>query len=101
MIASRNLNPASKLNPSKNMLGCIPKSELQDGVTYIGTCSRADQAVWHADKQRFVYTREVHGLKFAEEACHPEDDKYYECFEPLLTVKPGNLFVHLSTPQWS
>lgn len=60
--------------------GLIPKKDLEDGVTYIGTCRNASEAVWHADKQRFTYIRHKFGSSFPEDIVHPEDDEGFDIF---------------------
>lgn len=63
--------------------GAIPKKDLIDGKTYYGKCRNADQAIWHADKNVFVYKRHKFGDTFSEEIKHFEDDNGYDLFVPI------------------
>ena len=61
-------------------IGLIPKKDLVDGITYLGTCRNAEEAVWHADRSRFEYIRTKWGSSFPEDIVHPEDDEGYDVF---------------------
>lgn len=76
--------------------GMFAKKDLVDGATYIGTCRNAEEAVWHADKQRFTYVRSKWGSSYDEDITHPEDDEGYDIFVPVgvrngekVETKPG------------
>jgi len=60
----------------------IKKDQLQDDVTYQGSCRNTSEAVWHADINKFVYTRRKGGESFLEEINHFEDDNGYDLFYP-------------------
>lgn len=63
--------------------GMIPKSQLIDGQSYIGSCRNATVAIWHADKNRFTYRRQKFNSTFDEDICHPEDDNGFDLFIPV------------------
>lgn len=63
--------------------GMIRKEDLRDGVTYLGTCRNANEAVWHADKERFTYMRTKLGSTFPEDIVHPVDDLGFDIFIPV------------------
>lgn len=67
--------------------GLIRKSDLKDGVTYLGNCRNAREAVWHADKDCFTYMRTKFGHTFPEDINHPEDDDGFDLFTPTEEKK--------------
>lgn len=64
----------------------IAKEDLINGALYLGVCRNAKQARWHADKNKFTYTRRKFGLSFDEDICHPDDDQIYDVFTPLEII---------------
>lgn len=64
-------------------LGGIPKKDLIDNAIYIGECRNASSAIWHADKNKFTYTRYKFGSVFDEDINHFEDDNGFDLFVPL------------------
>ena len=68
-------------------LGMIPKSELENGAVYKGSCRNAWIAEWHEHKNCFVYLRTKFGSVFAEEINHPEDDKGFDVFIPVEKIE--------------
>ena len=62
--------------------GMIKRADLKNGVTYLGYCRNAYEAVWHSDKNCFTYQREKFGSTFPEDICHPEDDNGFDLFTP-------------------
>lgn len=67
--------------------GMFARNELEDGVTYTGHCRNASQAVWHADKGKFIYQRQKFGQTFSEDIVHPQDDEGYDVFVPVGKVE--------------
>ena len=67
--------------------GAIPKSNLIDGKEYEGKCRNASKAIWHADRNVFVYMRNKFGSIFPEDINHFEDDDGYDLFVPLNEIK--------------
>ena len=67
----------------KNFIRCgaIPKSKLEVGKVYIGSCRNAEEATWLGDK--FEYIRHKFGTTFNETINHFEDDNGYDLFVPL------------------
>lgn len=63
--------------------GMIPKKDLEDGVTYCGMCRNAEEAIWNAEKQKFIYKRTKFNYTFDEDINHPEDDNGYDLFIPI------------------
>ena len=61
--------------------GAIPKSQLEVGATYEGSCRNAHEAVW--DGFQFEYTRYKFGSSFKEKINHFEDDNGYDLFVPI------------------
>lgn len=58
----------------------LPKSELQDGVWYEGSCRNSKQARWNASKNCFEYVRTKFTFKFVEEINHPADFTGFDVF---------------------
>jgi hypothetical protein len=70
--------------------GAIPKSQLEIGFVYEGSCRNADKAVWNGFQ--FEYEREKFGSKFKEKINHFEDDNGYDLFVPIKKCeKPQEL----------
>lgn len=67
--------------PALIRCGAIPKSQLEVGATYIGSCRNAGEAVWLGDK--FEYQRYKFGDTFPEKINHFEDDNGYDLFVPI------------------
>lgn len=67
--------------PALIRCGAIPKSQLEVGATYIGSCRNASEAVWLGDK--FEYQRYKFGDTFPETINHFEDDNGYDLFVPI------------------
>lgn len=67
--------------PALIRCGSIPKSQLEIGATYIGSCRNAHEAVWLGDK--FEYQRYKFGDTFLETINHFEDDNGYDLFVPI------------------
>ena len=63
-------------------MAIIPKQNLKVGAYYTGHCRNSDIARWTGD--RFLYWRYKFGLKFLEEIYHPDDDHFYDVFEPYF-----------------
>jgi len=68
---------------------CIPKNQLEDGVTYISTgctlCRFICEARWDQKIGKFKYMRDKFGLKFEDEIEHFVDviDTGYAGFTPI------------------
>jgi hypothetical protein len=60
----------------------IPKKDLVDQAVYAGTCRNANQAIWSASDNCFIYNRDKFGSTYAETINHPEDDDGYDLFLP-------------------
>ena len=76
--------------PALIRCGAIPKSQLEVGATYIGSCRNAGEAVWLGDK--FEYQRYKFGNTFPEKINHFEDDNGYDLFVPIKKCdKPQEL----------
>lgn len=71
--------------PALIRCGAIPKSQLEVGVTYIGSCRNASEAVWLGDK--FEYQRYKFGYTFPEKINHFEDDNGYDLFVPIKKLE--------------
>lgn len=67
--------------------GMISKKELEDGVKYYGICRNVREAVWNAEKQKFIYERRKFGNIFNERINHPEDDNGFDLFIPIKKIK--------------
>ena len=67
----------------KNLIRCgaIPKSDLEIGKTYLGSCRNSEEAVWMGND--FEYTREKFGSKYQERINHFEDDNGFDLFIPI------------------
>ena len=61
--------------------GAIPKTQLEVGKTYIGSCRNASEATWKGD--HFTYKRYKFGNTFEEDINHFEDDDGYDLFVPI------------------
>jgi len=62
----------------------LAKEALKIGAYYCGHCRNSSLARWTGD--RFVYWRGKFGMTFLEEIFHPEDDPFYDVFEPYYEV---------------
>lgn len=71
--------------PALIRCGAIPKSQLEVGATYIGSCRNAREAVWLGDK--FEYQRYKFGNTFPEKINHFEDDNGYDLFVPIKKLE--------------
>lgn len=67
--------------PALIRCGAIPKSQLEVGATYIGSCRNAHEAIW--DGFQFEYTRYKFGSSFNEKINHFENDNGYDLFVPI------------------
>ena len=67
-------------------LGAISKKDLMDRAEYAGSCRNASSAIWHADKNVFVYRRYKFGSTFDEDINHFEDDNGFDLFVPLFKL---------------
>lgn len=77
--------------------GAIPKSQLEIGEQYIGSCRNASIATWFGEE--FEYTRYKFGDSFKEKINHFEDDNGYDLFVPIGKVlKAGTEEVDLNDP---
>lgn len=67
----------------KNLIRCgaIPKSELEVGAEYLGSCRNASKAKW--DGEKFIYQRYKWGSWFEDSVEHFEDDTQYDVFVPI------------------
>lgn len=63
--------------------GMIAKNQLEHGATYIGHCRNTKEAVWDANANAFIFTRDKFGMKFEDDAQHPADDKGFDIFVPV------------------
>lgn len=70
--------------PNLIRCGAIPKSQLQIGKVYLGSCRNTDKAMWVGD--HFVYKRYKFGDEFDEEINHFEDDDGYDLFVPIAII---------------
>ena len=68
--------------PNLIRCGAIPKRKLRVGVTYIGSCRNADEAVWNGRK--FEYRRYKFGEWYDDTINHFEDDDGYDVFVPII-----------------
>ena len=68
--------------------GVIRKSDLIDGIEYIGICRNAERAVWNATDKVFVYDRYKFGMTFDDYVNHIEDDDGFDVFVPIKEFKP-------------
>ena len=62
----------------------IGREDLKVGCYYAGYCRNTSVARWAGD--RFVYWRGKFGMTFLEEIFHPEDDHFYDVFEPYYEL---------------
>ena len=61
--------------------GAIPKDKLEVGVTYVGSCRNASEAVW--DGKEFTYIRHKFGSSYEETINHFQDDDGSDLFVPI------------------
>lgn len=87
VIYHQHLRPGKVNIYSAVAAGMIPKADLVDGVTYLGHCRNATEAVWDTGLQMFLYLRTKFGSTFDEAIPHPEDDLSYDVFVPI-SIKP-------------
>ena len=66
--------------------GMIAKKDLVDGAIYLGHCRNAGYAQWNAGLGKFEYIRHKFGCEFIDEIEHPEDDRGYDIFVPILKL---------------
>ena len=71
--------------PALIRCGAIPKSQLEVGATYIGSCRNAHEAIW--DGVQFEYDRYKFGSTFKEKINHFEDDNGYDLFIPIKKIE--------------
>ena len=76
--------------------GAIPKSELEIGEQYIGSCRNASIATWLGEQ--FEYQRYKFGETFPEKINHFEDDNGYDLFVPIGKVLKAEEAVDLNDP---
>jgi hypothetical protein len=62
----------------------IAKSELVHGFYYLGYCRNARIARWNAERNVFIYRRNIAGNTILEEINHPEDTNEHDVFVPEL-----------------
>jgi len=72
--------------------GLLRKEELQHGAYYEGHCRNTSVARWHAQTQCFFYRRYKFGHTFIEEIKHPEDERYYDVFLPVVRTEPAEVY---------
>lgn len=60
----------------------IAKKDLKHGHLYRGTCRNAEEAMWDAERNCFVYERHKFGDVYEDTCNHPEDDDGYDLFVP-------------------
>lgn len=70
--------------PALIRCGAIPKSQLEAGATYIGSCRNAYEAVWCGEY--FEYRRFKWGSSYIEKINHFEDDNGYDLFVPIKKI---------------
>ena len=70
--------------PNLIRCGAIPKSELQIGKVYLGSCRNTTKAMWVGN--HFVYKRHKWGFEFDDEINHFEDADGYDLFIPIAIV---------------
>ena len=68
----------------KNFIRCgaIPKSKLEIGKTYLGSCRNSSEATWLG--KYFEYQRTKFGSTFKDKINHFEDDNGFDLFVPLF-----------------
>lgn len=67
--------------PNLIRCGAIPKSQLIEGKTYIGSCRNTSKAVWNGSC--FEYDRYKFGTTYLDHINHFEDDDGYDLFVPI------------------
>lgn len=67
--------------PNLIRCGAIPKSQLIEGKTYIGSCRNTSKAVWNGSC--FEYDRYKFGTTYLDHINHFEDDDGYDLFIPI------------------
>jgi hypothetical protein len=67
----------------------IPKKDLRIGSYYAGTCRNANIARWDGDV--FRHWREKFNDVFVEEIKHPEDEKAFDVFVPMVRLNDRDL----------
>jgi hypothetical protein len=65
---------------------CIPKSELENGVYYLGYCRNATVARWNASKRCFYHWRTKFGHTLVETIKHPDDENVADVFYPFKKI---------------
>ncbi len=67
--------------------GMIARKDLVDGAIYLGHCRNAGYAQWNAGLGKFEYIREKFGCEYIDEIEHPEDDRGFDIFVPILKTE--------------
>jgi hypothetical protein len=86
---SRCLNKATA--ESRSAKPAFDKTQLLDGHWYEGTSQETKYAYWDMSKHRFIYILERHGICFAQEIGHTQDDDLYDTFCPKTEFPFGRL----------
>lgn len=73
--------------PNLIRCGAIPKKDLEDGKTYIGSCRNASEAIWKGN--HFTYIRRKFGMAYEEDINHFEDDDGHDLFIPIKIKEDG------------
>lgn len=79
-------DPGAKHVCAQHTLKALPtsylkKEHLVKGNYYVGFCRNARIARW--DGEKFLHWREKFGRIFVEEIRHPEDEAYFDVFQPV------------------
>ena len=75
----------SVIVPNLIRCGAIPKSELEVGATYKGSCRNSSEATWTGTE--FKYRRYKWGSYYTDTINHFQDDDGYDVFVPIEKIK--------------
>ena len=75
----------SVIVPNLIRCGAIPKSDLEVGATYKGSCRNSSEAIWTGTE--FKYRRYKWGNYYTDTINHFQDDDGYDVFVPIEKVE--------------
>ncbi len=67
----------------------ISKADLIPGAYYAGICRNAQIARW--DGEMFIHWRRKFSSVFLESIKHPDDEPFFDVFQPLLHIHDSEL----------
>lgn len=75
----------------------LPKTDLVDGVYYVGRCRNATIARWSATHDCFFHWRQKFDRIFVEEIKHPIDDDHFDVFRVVRVLADPKFEIPLDT----